>query len=72
MLAAGQVVATDRAVGHQLAALVPPGRVNLAAEAPVASAEVFLPRGHVYLEAASAASLRHWTTLTPLETRPVL
>ena len=92
MLAAGQVVATDRAAGHHLAALLPPGHLHLAAAAPVASAAVLLPPGHLHLAAAapvasvavflppgvlhvavaSAASLRQWTTLTPLETRPRL
>jgi len=72
MLAAGQVVAMNRAVGHKLAALLPPGHLHLAAATPVASATVLLPPGHLHLTAASAASLRQWTTLTPLATRPLL
>jgi len=38
MLEAGQVMATNRAVGHQLAALLLPGHLRLAAAAPVSSA----------------------------------
>ena len=72
MLAAGQVEATDRAVRHQLTALLPPGHLHLAAAAPVASAAVLLPPGHLHLAAASAASLRQWTTLTPSATLPLL
>jgi len=72
MLAAGQMVGKDRAVGHQLAALLRPGHLHLAAAAPVASTAVLLPPGHLHLAAASAASLRQWTTLTPLATRPLL
>jgi len=68
VLAAGKVVATDRAGEHQLAALLPPGHLHLAAAALVASAAVLLPPGHLHLAAASAASLRQWTTLTPLAT----
>ena len=92
MLAAGQVVVKDRAVGHQLAALLPPGHLHLAAAAPVASAAVLLPpgsnslaaeapvasaavlllRGLLHLAVASASSLRKWTTLNSLATRPLL
>jgi len=72
VLAADQVVATDRAAGHQLAALLPPGHLHLAAAAPAASAVVWLPPGHLHLAATSAASLRQWTTLTPLATLPLL
>ena len=53
MLAAGQVEATDRAVRHQLTALLPPGHLHLAAAAPVASAAVLLPPGHLHLAAAA-------------------
>ena len=53
MLAAGQMVGKDRAVGHQLAALLPPGHLHLAAAAPLASAAVFLPPGILHLAAAA-------------------
>jgi len=56
MLAAVQVVVKDRAVGHQLAALLPPGHLRLAATAPVASAAVLLPPGHLHLAAAAPVS----------------
>jgi len=72
MLAVGQVVVKDRAVGHQLAALLPPGHLHLSAAAPVASAAVLLPAGLLHKAVASAASLRQWTTLTPWATRPLL
>jgi len=67
MLVAGQVVATDRAVGHQLAALaaIPP-------PTPPAQVAVLLPQGLLQLAVASAAFLRQWKALTLLETRPLL
>ena len=72
MLAAGQMVGKDRAVGHQLAALLPPGHVQLAVAAPVPSAVFLLPPGLQHLAVASAASLQQLTTLTPLATLPLL
>jgi len=72
MLAAGQMVGKDRAVGRQLAAQLPPGHLHPAAAAPVASAAVLLPPGLLHLVVASAASLRQWTTLTPSATGPLL
>jgi len=72
MLLVDQMVVEDRAVGLQLAALRPPGRLHLAAAAPVASAVLLLPPGLQHLAVASAASLRQWTTLTPSATRPLL
>jgi len=58
MLAAGQMVGKDRAVGHLMAALLPSGRLRLAAGAPLASAVLLLPPGLQHLAVASAASLR--------------
>ena len=72
MLAAGEMEGKDSAVGHQLAALVPPGQLHLAAAVPVASAVLLLPPGLQHLEVASAASLRQWITLTPSATHPLL
>jgi len=72
MLAAGQMVGKGRAVGHQLAAWLPPGQLHLAAAVPVASAVLLLPPGLQHLAVASAASLRQWTTLTPSATRRLL
>ena len=72
MLAAGQMVGKGRAVGHQLAAWLPPGQLHLAAAVPVASAVLLLPPGLQHLAVASAASLRQWTTLTPSTTRLLL
>jgi len=58
MLAVGQLVGKDRALGHHLAALLPPGHLHLAAAAPVASAVLLLPPGLQHLAVASAASLQ--------------
>ena len=58
MLAAGQMVGKERAVGHQLAALLPPGHLHPAAAAPVAPAVLLLPPGLQHLVVALAASLR--------------
>jgi len=49
MLAAGQMMGKGRAVGHQLAALLPPGHLHLAAAATVASAVLLLPPGLQHL-----------------------
>jgi len=72
MLAAGQMVGKERAVGHQLAALLPPGHLHPAAATPVAPAVLLLPTGLQHLTVASAASLRQWTTFMPSVTRPLL
>jgi len=53
MLAAVQVVVKEKAVGNQLAALLPPGHFHLAAAAPVASEAVLLPPGHFHLAVAA-------------------
>jgi len=72
MLWAGQMVGKDRAVGHQLAALLPARHLHLAAAAFMVSVLLLLPPGLQHLALASAASLRQWTTLTPSATRPLL
>jgi len=53
MLAAGQVVVKDKAVGNQLAARLPRGHLYLAAAAPVASAVELPPPGHFHLAVAA-------------------
>jgi len=71
-LAAGQMVEKENAVGHQLAALLPPGKLHLASAAPKALAVFLQPPGLLHLPVAQAASLRQWTTLMPSETSPLL